>query len=130
MLSSRNCYILSCLALCLHVVCVRTCVNAASFSCAPGRFRCTNHICIWNSMVCDGNNDCDDGLDENNITCKSRQLFNTRKSDCAQHLRWCYNMFRAFLSIWTLCMPCCKIIDLIYSLLCISTTILLEKWRI
>uniref|UniRef100_A0A7N6ARW9 Suppression of tumorigenicity 14b n=1 Tax=Anabas testudineus TaxID=64144 RepID=A0A7N6ARW9_ANATE len=40
----------------------------------PGRFQCTNNLCIDIMMHCDGWNDCGDGSDEVNCKCDASQL--------------------------------------------------------
>uniref|UniRef100_A0A3B4XEE2 ST14 transmembrane serine protease matriptase b n=1 Tax=Seriola lalandi dorsalis TaxID=1841481 RepID=A0A3B4XEE2_SERLL len=40
----------------------------------PGRFQCTNNLCINKTLQCDGWNDCGDGTDEDNCTCDASQM--------------------------------------------------------
>ncbi|XP_029011921.1 ST14 transmembrane serine protease matriptase b isoform X2 [Betta splendens] len=40
----------------------------------PGRFQCSNNLCLNNDLHCDGWNDCGDGSDEFNCTCGASQL--------------------------------------------------------
>lgn len=40
----------------------------------PGRFKCSNNLCISLSLQCDGYNDCGDNSDERNCTCQASQL--------------------------------------------------------
>ena len=37
---------------------------SAKLSCSPNRFQCSNHICIYPSLVCDGHDNCGDNSDE------------------------------------------------------------------
>lgn len=40
----------------------------------PGRFQCTNNLCINKTLQCDGWNDCGDDSDEDNCTCEASQM--------------------------------------------------------
>ncbi|XP_044066157.1 suppressor of tumorigenicity 14 protein homolog [Siniperca chuatsi] len=40
----------------------------------PGRFQCTNNLCINKTLQCDGWKDCGDGSDENHCTCTASQM--------------------------------------------------------
>ncbi|XP_035513490.1 suppressor of tumorigenicity 14 protein homolog [Morone saxatilis] len=40
----------------------------------PGRFQCTNNLCINSTLQCDGWNDCGDGSDEDGCTCEASQM--------------------------------------------------------
>ncbi|CAB1433875.1 unnamed protein product [Pleuronectes platessa] len=40
----------------------------------PGRFQCTNNLCINQTLQCDGWNDCGDGSDEDNCVCDASQM--------------------------------------------------------
>uniref|UniRef100_A0A665VJH0 Suppressor of tumorigenicity 14 protein homolog n=1 Tax=Echeneis naucrates TaxID=173247 RepID=A0A665VJH0_ECHNA len=40
----------------------------------PGRFQCTNNLCINKTLQCDGWNDCGDSSDEDNCTCNASQM--------------------------------------------------------
>ncbi|KAG7224361.1 hypothetical protein INR49_004703 [Caranx melampygus] len=40
----------------------------------PGRFQCTNNLCINTTLQCDGWNDCGDGTDEDNCKCEASQM--------------------------------------------------------
>ncbi|KAF3861016.1 hypothetical protein F7725_001271 [Dissostichus mawsoni] len=40
----------------------------------PGRFQCTNNLCINSTLQCDGWNDCGDGSDEDKCTCEAVQM--------------------------------------------------------
>ena len=48
---------------------------AAQIACGLRQFQCTNGLCKPMSWVCDGHDDCGDGSDESQITCKRK--FNT-----------------------------------------------------
>uniref|UniRef100_A0A8C9XS31 ST14 transmembrane serine protease matriptase b n=1 Tax=Sander lucioperca TaxID=283035 RepID=A0A8C9XS31_SANLU len=39
----------------------------------PGRFKCTNNLCINTTLQCDGWNDCGDASDEDNCKCEATQ---------------------------------------------------------
>ncbi|KAM4610158.1 suppressor of tumorigenicity 14 protein homolog [Polymixia lowei] len=40
----------------------------------PGRFACSNNMCINNTVHCDGWNDCGDNSDEDNCKCEASQM--------------------------------------------------------
>ncbi|KAM9342743.1 suppressor of tumorigenicity 14 protein-like isoform 2-T2 [Pholidichthys leucotaenia] len=40
----------------------------------PGRFACTDNMCINNTQLCDGYHDCNDDSDEVNCKCKASQI--------------------------------------------------------
>uniref|UniRef100_UPI0037E8B79A suppressor of tumorigenicity 14 protein homolog n=1 Tax=Semicossyphus pulcher TaxID=241346 RepID=UPI0037E8B79A len=40
----------------------------------PGRFQCTNNLCLNKTLQCDGWNDCGDSSDEDNCTCEASQM--------------------------------------------------------
>uniref|UniRef100_A0A8C4DW44 Suppression of tumorigenicity 14b n=1 Tax=Dicentrarchus labrax TaxID=13489 RepID=A0A8C4DW44_DICLA len=40
----------------------------------PGRFQCTNNLCINSTLQCDGWNDCGDSSDEDGCTCEASQM--------------------------------------------------------
>ncbi|KAM9350770.1 suppressor of tumorigenicity 14 protein homolog [Symphorus nematophorus] len=40
----------------------------------PGRFQCTNNLCLNKTLHCDGWNDCGDGSDEDHCTCEASQM--------------------------------------------------------
>ncbi|XP_029292173.1 suppressor of tumorigenicity 14 protein homolog [Cottoperca gobio] len=40
----------------------------------PGRFQCTNNLCINQTLQCDGWNDCGDSSDEDNCKCEASQM--------------------------------------------------------
>lgn len=40
----------------------------------PGRFQCTNNMCLNKTLQCDGWNDCGDSSDEDNCVCEESQM--------------------------------------------------------
>ncbi|KAL6119000.1 st14 [Pungitius sinensis] len=40
----------------------------------PGRFQCSNNLCINQTLQCDGWNDCGDSFDEDNCKCEASQM--------------------------------------------------------
>lgn len=50
------------------VLCVRCLTVCCRRSACPGRFQCTNNLCINTTLHCDGWNDCGDGSDEDNCS--------------------------------------------------------------
>ena len=55
----------------LQLSCV---LSATQVKCAPTQFRCQQPpVCIPERWICDGENDCDEGSDEDNDLCGNRQ---------------------------------------------------------
>lgn len=42
----------------------------ALVACPPGKYRCDNHNCVFNTNVCDGLDHCGDGSDETKTACE------------------------------------------------------------
>lgn len=42
----------------------------ALVACPPGKYRCDNNNCVFNTNVCDGFDHCGDGSDETKLSCK------------------------------------------------------------
>ncbi|XP_030589843.1 suppressor of tumorigenicity 14 protein homolog [Archocentrus centrarchus] len=54
----------------------------------PGRFQCSNNLCINKTLQCDGWNDCDDGNDEANCKCDASQIL-CKNGHCKPKLWLC-----------------------------------------
>ena len=69
-------------------------VTPMPLSCDLNKFKCPTGECIWQMWVCDGDRDCQDGADEDPLTCKDRvtcvNKFRCRQSgECVDHLHFC-----------------------------------------
>ena len=56
-------------------------------SCGAGHFRCSSGACIAESYVCDGENDCDDGLDESYCP-NRRECDSSKEHRCSEGSAW------------------------------------------
>lgn len=70
----------------------RNCIDRLSI-CAEGFFSCRGSDCIKEQFVCDGNEDCMDGTDENSETCSDKKcdhnMFNCGDGTCIDRALRC-----------------------------------------
>lgn len=48
----------------------------ALVACPPGKYRCDNNNCVFNTNVCDGLDHCGDNSDETKIACEYIKITN------------------------------------------------------